>query len=134
MHELSLCRAVYDTVEAAAAGRTIEVVHLRIGQLRQVVPQTLAYCWDLVVENTPLAGSVLEIDHVPVVLDCRACGRTTTVEHTLVLTCAGCGSGDIALRTGEEMLVTSIDVVAGGSAAAGPPVVTSPPTAAPAES
>ena len=50
------------------------------------------------------------IDHVPVVLDCTACWRTTTVEHALVLTCAACGSGDVRLRTGEEFMVTSMDV------------------------
>ncbi len=117
MHELSLCRSIHGVVEEAAAGRAVATVHLQVGQLRQVVPQTLTYCWALVVEGTSLAGSVLEIDHVPVVLDCHACGDTTTVEHVLVLTCASCGGGDIALRTGEEMLVTSIDVVPRSTAA-----------------
>lgn len=110
MHELSLCRSIYGIVDGARRERPVTTVHLQVGQLRQVVPQTLEHCWGLVTETTPLAGSVLEIDHVPVRLDCRACGERTTIEHVLVLTCAACGSGDIALHTGEEFMVTSIDL------------------------
>ncbi len=110
MHELSLCRSIHGIVDRARSGRSVSVVHLQVGQLRQVVPETLSYCWGLVSEDGPLAGSTLDIDHVPVVLSCRACGETTRVAHVLVLTCAACGSGDVAMVTGEEFLVTSIDL------------------------
>jgi hydrogenase nickel incorporation protein HypA/HybF len=111
VHELSLCRSIQAIAQEACAGRRLLTVHLQVGQLRQVVPQTLEYCWGLVTEGTELGGSVLAIDHVPVVLDCTACSRTTTVEHHLVLTCAVCGSGAVRLRSGEEFMVTSVDVV-----------------------
>ncbi|CAN5294738.1 hydrogenase maturation nickel metallochaperone HypA [soil metagenome] len=110
MHELSLCRSIYGIVDRARSERPVVVVHLQVGQLRQVVPATLEYCWSMITETTPLADSVLDIDHVPVRLDCRACEARTTVEHVLVLTCAACGSGDISLHTGEEFQVTSIDL------------------------
>lgn len=111
MHELSLCRSIYGIVDGARKDRPVSVVHLQVGQLRQVVPDTLVYCWGLITETTPLAGSELDIDHVPVRLDCSACGERTTVEHTLVLTCAACSGGDITLHTGEEFMVTSIDLL-----------------------
>lgn len=111
MHELSLCRDIYGIVDRARDGQHVTAVHLQIGQLRQVVPATLAYCWHLVVESTPMAGSELDVDHVPVVLDCAACGARTTVGHALALTCSGCSSGDVTLVAGEEMLVTSIDLL-----------------------
>lgn len=110
MHELSLCRSIHGIVDRARAGRSVATVHVRVGQLRQVVPETLAYCWGLVSEAGPLAGSQLEVDHVPVVLECCACGATTRVEQVLVLTCGGCGSGDVGILTGEELMVTSIDL------------------------
>jgi len=110
VHELSLCRSIYGIVDRARDQREVEVVYLQVGQLRQVVPETLVYCWTLVTDATPLAGSRLDIDHVPVVLDCRACAARTSVAHTLVLTCAECGSGDIALHSGEEFMVTSMDL------------------------
>ena len=48
MHELSLCNAIQGVVERARGDRAVTHVHLQVGQLRQVVPQTLEYCWTLV--------------------------------------------------------------------------------------
>lgn len=110
MHELSLCRSIYGIVDRARDAREVRAVHLQVGQLRQVVPQTLEYCWGMVTGDSPLAGSVLDIDHVPVVLDCVTCRARTTVADALVLTCATCAGGDITLHTGEELMVTSIDL------------------------
>lgn len=110
MHELSLCRSIHTVVEQARRGRDVQTIHLQVGQLRQVVPETLSYCWSLVSEGGPMARSTLRIDHVPVVLDCRECSARTTVEHALVLVCGQCGSGSIDIASGEEFLVTSIDV------------------------
>jgi hydrogenase nickel incorporation protein HypA/HybF len=113
VHELSLCRSIYDIVDRARGDRPVSTVHLQVGQLRQVVPDTLTYCWSMITEESPLAGSELEIDHVAVRLDCSDCGSRTTVEHVLVLTCATCQSGNITLHTGEEFMVTSIDLAGG---------------------
>lgn len=110
MHELSLCRSVFDIADRARNGRRVTAVHLQVGQLRQVVPDTLVYCWGLVTDDSPLAGSKLEIDHVPVVLDCADCSSRTTVANSLVLVCAQCGGGSITLISGEEFMVTSLDV------------------------
>jgi hydrogenase nickel incorporation protein HypA/HybF len=115
VHELSLCQSIQRIVERAREQRTVTTVHLEVGQLRQVVPETLVYCWGMVTEGTGLEGSVLDVDHVPVELDCRTCGHRTTVEHALVLSCSECGSGDIALVAGEEFMVTSIDVATAGT-------------------
>lgn len=110
MHELSLCRSITAIVDRARSGRPVVAVHLQVGQLRQVVPATLEYCWSVLTETTPLAGSVLDIDHVPVRLECRACGEHSTVEHDLVLACAACSGTDVRLVTGDEFLVASVDL------------------------
>ncbi|MFI5953086.1 hydrogenase maturation nickel metallochaperone HypA [Cryptosporangium sp. NPDC051539] len=110
MHELSLCGSIYRIVERAAAGRPVSVVRLQVGQLRQVVPATLSYCWTLVCEATPLAGSVLDIESVPVEARCDACGTSATIRDTLVLVCPACGSAALTLTAGEEFLLTSLDL------------------------
>lgn len=110
MHELSLCRSIYAIADRAREGRQVDVVHLQVGQLRQVVPSTLEYCWGLITEQTPLAGSRLGIDHVPIRLGCRDCGEETQVAERLVLTCAHCGGGAVTVRSGEEFLLTSMDL------------------------
>jgi hydrogenase nickel incorporation protein HypA/HybF len=111
MHELSLCRSIYGIVERAAAGRQVDVIHLQVGRLRQVVPDTLRYCWDLVVESTPFEGSVLEVESMPAVVACRRCGYRLPVAEELIVVCAHCGAADVEIVGGEEFLLTSLDLV-----------------------
>jgi hydrogenase nickel incorporation protein HypA/HybF len=110
VHELSLCNAIRDVVDRAADGRTVDTVHLQVGKFRQVVPETLCYCWELVTATSALSGSTLAIDHVDIRLRCAACTAETTPQGPLALVCADCGSGDVSLLTGEEFLVTSLDL------------------------
>lgn len=109
MHELSICRSIAKIAQQYADGRPVRTVHIQVGHLRQVVPDTLTYCWGLVVEDTALDGTTLEIEHIPAELSCRACGQVTTIRHP-VLRCEICQSTDTNLDKGEELFVTSLDL------------------------
>ena len=109
MHELSLCRAIADTAIEHAGGRRVERIQLRVGHLRQVVPETLQYCWALRCEGTELAGCELAVDHVPAAVGCNSCGAATRLDSP-VLSCGTCGGTDVALTAGDEFLIVSIDV------------------------
>lgn len=109
MHELSLCSAIADTVGERSAGRRVRAVKVRIGHYRQVVPDTLAYCWELVVADTPLAGAALEVEEVPAVVSCRACGEHTTLDMPILL-CGSCDGADVVMVSGDELLLESIDL------------------------
>ena len=109
MHELSICRAVVGIVSRHADGRPVRTVHLRVGQLRQVVPDTLEYCWSLVTADTPLAGAALDVESVPATIRCGQCDHTTTIAAP-VLVCGACGGTAVTLVTGEEFLLTTLDL------------------------
>lgn len=113
MHELSLCGVIYEIADRAAEDRPVGVIHLQVGKLRQVVPDTLTYCWTVVCDDTPLAGSRLEIDYRPVTLQCRDCQANTTVGSVLLLLCQECGSSSVSVTGGEELLVTSVEFAEG---------------------
>lgn len=110
MHELSLCRTIYGIAEHAAAGRAVTQILLDVGQLRQVVPETLVYCWGVVTEESALAGSRLRVTSIPAVIACTDCGANTTLHGVPMLICGSCGSGAVGVTSGEEFLVRSIDV------------------------
>lgn len=110
MHELSLCRAIADVATDNAGGKAVSRVSVQIGHFRQVVPDTLRFCWTLVTEGTALDGCELAIEHVPAVVVCRACGADTQLDRP-VLACGTCASRDVELRSGEEFLVASIDIL-----------------------
>jgi hydrogenase nickel incorporation protein HypA/HybF len=111
VHELSLCGAIADVASRRAGSRKVAAVHVRIGQLRQVVPDTLTYCWTLVVADTELDGALLEVEAVPALLRCRGCAAEFGLVPMTALTCAACGALDAEVVTGEEFDVTALDLV-----------------------
>ena len=108
MHELSLCRSISTIVTRAAQGRPVAVVELEIGQLRQVVPETLTACWAIVSRGTSLENARLDIRQVPAGLHCRDCGRDSPVTRRTMLRCAACASTAVDVTSGDEMLVSSL--------------------------
>lgn len=111
MHELSVCAAIADAVARRAAERPVAAIHLRIGQLRQVVPESLVYCWSLLSADTELDGSVLEVENVPARIACRDCGYEAEVGDLPLFVCAGCGGVRVSVVAGEEFLITALDLV-----------------------
>ncbi len=108
MHELALCEAIVDTVTRHAEGQRIERVEVRIGHLRQVVPDSLVFSWELLTEGTDLGGCELVVDHVPAVIECGECGEQTTLDMPIML-CGSCDGADVKLVSGEEFQIASID-------------------------
>jgi hydrogenase nickel incorporation protein HypA/HybF len=109
VHELSICGSIADIVSRHADGRRVDVIHVQIGQLRQIVPDTLRYCWELVSSDTDLEGSRLDVDRVRARLTCRACGGSTELDQPIFL-CSGCGSTEVDLVAGDEFQITSLEL------------------------
>ena len=107
MHELSVSSAVVDTALRHAAGRRVTVVTVRIGHLRQVVPDSLAFYFELVTRETLCEGARLEQVLVPARLRCGDCAREWDPEDALFrCTCGGRGE----VLAGNELEVESIEV------------------------
>ena len=109
MHELALAQAVAEQVDNRAGGRPVRRVEVRIGYLRQVVPDALAFSWEMLTEGTDLESAKLVIEHIPATVLCKACGIESTLDWP-VLACATCESHDVELLTGDELELAWIDV------------------------
>jgi hydrogenase nickel incorporation protein HypA/HybF len=109
MHELSLSGAIVNTVEKHAAGRKVSVVSLRVGALRQVVPDTLEFYFGFVSEGTVCEGARLEQELIPASLRCGRCGREWRPDMPLFM-CPDCGPGQVEVARGDEFEVESIEV------------------------
>jgi hydrogenase nickel incorporation protein HypA/HybF len=104
VHELSLASAIIDTVERHAGGRPVTVIAMRVGALRQVVPESLELYVDIVGRGTVCEGARLELDLVPARLSC--CGGEWEPPSFRCPRCGG--AGDVV--SGDEFLVESIQV------------------------
>ena len=111
MHELAICGSIAEIVCRRAADRPVTAIYLRIGQLRQVVPETLRDCWELVSADTQLDGAALEVEQVPASIVCKACGVTSVLGDLPLFICPACDGVDLDVVSGEEFLITAIDLV-----------------------
>lgn len=110
MHELSLCEAIAATVSRHAGDRQATGVVVRIGHLRQVVPDALAFCWTMLTEGSDFEGCELEIEQVPAIIRCAGCGAENVLDVPLMI-CPACTGDDVTLLSGEEFIVVAVELV-----------------------
>jgi hydrogenase nickel incorporation protein HypA/HybF len=109
MHELSIAQAIVEVARRHAAGRRVVRVEVKVGHLRQVVPDSLDFAFGFVAQGTALDGAELIITPVPAAGRCRECGAESVLEG-FPLCCALCGGLDVEVLAGEELLVDSLEL------------------------
>lgn len=109
MHELSVASAIVATAVKHAEGNAVTVVTVRTGRLRQVVPESLEFYWDIVTRGTVCDGARLDLEVVPAVLACGACAHEWEIEAPL-FRCPACDETDVAVVRGNELEVESIEI------------------------
>ena len=109
MHEFSIASAVVDTAVRHAAGRRVTAVTVRCGRLRQVVPDALDFAFGIVARETLCDGARLEQVLVPARLRCAPCAHEWEIEVP-AFRCPRCARADVAVLSGEELEVESIEV------------------------
>jgi hydrogenase nickel incorporation protein HypA/HybF len=109
MHELAIAESVVRIASRHARGRRVAVVVVAAGHLRQVVPEALAFAFELVAAGTPVEGARLELREVPARVRCRACGADTR-QDGFPLACRACGGFDVEVSAGEELRVEALEI------------------------
>jgi hydrogenase nickel incorporation protein HypA/HybF len=109
MHELSIASAIVATVERHAVGRPVTTVRVRVGRMRQVVPDALEFCFGMVARESVCEGARLELEVVPAVLRCAACRHEWEIIEP-PFWCPECAGGDVLAVRGEELEVESIEI------------------------
>lgn len=109
MHELSISRAIAEVVLRHAGDSQVRSVQVRVGALRQIVPDSLTFCWSIVRRQPRLEQSQLDIERVPGVIECAQCGARSILTE-FELACPSCTDGLVCVVSGDEFLVTSIEL------------------------
>jgi hydrogenase nickel incorporation protein HypA/HybF len=109
MHELSIADAVVTIASRHAAGRPVTRVDLKVGHLRQVVPDSLQFAFELVSAGTELEGAELVIEEVPAQVSCNACGVEAELKE-FPAHCIACGGFDVEVLGGDELLVEALEL------------------------
>lgn len=113
MHELSIALGIIEGVEEELARRPeahVAAVHLRLGPLSGVVKEALLFSYAVACEGTPLEGSKLEIEEIPIILYCAACRQERPAISLQRLCCAICDTPSADIRSGSELEVFALEL------------------------
>jgi hydrogenase nickel incorporation protein HypA/HybF len=111
MHEFSLAECVVKEASAAAKehGLTrVTSVRLKVGRLRQVVPEAMTTAFQAVATGTPLDGARLRLEFLPVRARCRDCGAETEV-HDFIFVCPRCEGHRMDTLQGNELVIENLE-------------------------
>jgi hydrogenase nickel incorporation protein HypA/HybF len=115
MHELSIAISMIDQISEESESRgglEVEIVHLKLGIFSGVDKEALLFAWELACEGSPLQGSRLAIESIPLVIYCEACQKNRVPPSVYQLSCPECGTPGQKIVTGREIEVASLEVVA----------------------
>ncbi|MCC7519840.1 MAG: hydrogenase maturation nickel metallochaperone HypA [Verrucomicrobiae bacterium] len=112
MHEFSLIEALVEAVETerkSCPGTRVRSVRIRVGELRQVEPSTLEFCWDAATQDTPLDGTTLRIERVDARARCPECRAEFAVRENW-FECPACHALGGEILAGRELSLVSLEL------------------------
>lgn len=109
MHELSIATAVLNTALKHAGDRPVDVVAMRVGALRQVVPDSLRFYWDVVARDTVCQDARLELTEIEAQLKCESCGFEWELQIA-AFRCPECASAGVRVTAGEELEIDYLEL------------------------
>jgi hydrogenase nickel incorporation protein HypA/HybF len=113
MHELSIAMSMVEMATAEAArqgGAQVHALHLKLGPLSGVVKEALLFSWEVACEGSPLAGSQLLIEEVPVVVRCPECRINRTLVSIQNFACPVCATPTPEVLSGKELELVALEI------------------------
>jgi hydrogenase nickel incorporation protein HypA/HybF len=112
MHELSIALSMIQMASEESSrhnANRVTALHLKLGPLSGVVKEALSFSYEIACKGTPLEGSQLVIEEIPVVIRCSNCMSQDEVDiHEL--RCPRCGRLSSDVIQGRELQVVSLEL------------------------
>ena len=114
MHEFSICRSIVTAAleEYAALDpppRRLKGIRLVVGGMHQIIPDYLATAYELLTQDTPAAGSRLDLVVQPVIGRCKECDWEGEIVPPF-FQCAACKVLAIDVIQGRELYLDCLEV------------------------
>jgi hydrogenase nickel incorporation protein HypA/HybF len=113
MHELSIAMSMVEMAAEEAASRggaQVNAVHLKLGPLSGVVKEALLFSYEVACAGTPLEGSQLVIEDVPVIVYCPTCEAETAPVSLQQFCCSICATPTPQVLRGKELQVFALEI------------------------
>ena len=110
MHEISLVRNIFKTLEAEFPDRISKLTRIRLkaGLLSNVQPILIQNAFEAVAEDEiRYAGIKLEVEILPILIFCDECGKTSQVVNYRFV--CECGKPSRNIIQGEELMISQVE-------------------------
>jgi hydrogenase nickel incorporation protein HypA/HybF len=111
MHEVSIIQNVIEIVTQKAIDNNltnIRKVTLKIGELTDIMPESLSFAFESCRIGTLLEGATLEIQNVSALGQCQDCNLEFPIDHFNKL-CPNCHKFCSSIISGYELYVNTIE-------------------------
>lgn len=109
MHEAGLAVRLLEAASQALRGQahgTVRALRLQLGELAGVNADALRFAFECLAKGTEFAAATLEIEQVPLVGACDACGTEAPVRE-LRFRCHQCGAA-LRVVSGRELALVAV--------------------------
>ena len=113
MHEMSITMDIVEIVKCEMARNGVaklKSLKLKLGEMTAVEPESLRFCFEAAIGETPLEGAKLEIEEAPLSGRCKCCGEEYILERYFSTPCPGCGGSESEMISGRELEIISMEV------------------------
>jgi hydrogenase nickel incorporation protein HypA/HybF len=112
MHELSIAMSIVEMAEEEAQrhGGQVAAVHLKLGALSGVVKDALIASYEMACADTPLEGSRLIVEEVPIIVFCELCKERRGLTSAQWFCCPECGTPTGEVVQGKELEVVALEM------------------------
>ncbi len=112
MHELSLAQGILKIVQdhvPPSRMAAVQWVRVDVGRLAGVVADSLEFCFEALVADTPLQNARLCLNTIPLRLQCVDCQQTLATDGN-IFKCPVCGGSRTRVVSGMELRVAEIEL------------------------
>lgn len=117
MHELPIVKSIFDLCVKHAAANNVKkiiTVNLKVGEVSDLQDEWIQRYFDFLSKGTIVEGARLNIERVPLVVRCKACSESFSVnirDRQKKVECPKCRGTEFAYVSGREYTVDSMEVV-----------------------
>jgi hydrogenase nickel incorporation protein HypA/HybF len=112
MHEMSIAQSIIDIVDDTlqeSEKPLLREIAVDIGELVAVVPESLQFCFEAIVDGTKYDNAELKINLIPLKIKCKQCNKESKIER-FSFSCPQCESVNIQTISGEELNIRYLEV------------------------
>lgn len=112
MHEMSIAENILEIINQTLKDRTharLLSATVEVGELTAVIPESLQFCFESLIESTAYKGAKLKIKDIPLQGICKHCEESFKI-NDYHFVCPACRSWEIQVTGGQELNVTELEV------------------------